>query len=237
MERGFVSKVSIVLPTYQHGSMLSRALASLAAQTIPDFEVIVVDDGSTDDTQRVLDVWRECPWVTSLRSEANEGAAKAINLGMEHASSPIRTWVSADNIMLPYWLGRLLDEMHDDVGVAYSAYVRFGGARRLNGKQGELWVPGKLIGTLACFFGPSFLITREVWEETGPMRGKISCDYDHWLRIEETCERLGKRNVYVDEVLCRYYAGPQRSSVRDAGEYDARHWQAEARKRRGMTHA
>jgi hypothetical protein len=150
------------------------------------------------------------------------------------------TWVSADNEMTADWLETLLDVLkaHRDAGVAYANYDRFNGphydsaiaAARTWGKPYD---PARLLSDQNCFIGPAFLVRAEVWRAVGELRGKISCDYDHWLRIEEECQRRGLTFRYHGSVLCHYYAGDERITVTRKHEYDATRWQAEARQRRG----
>jgi len=75
-------------------------------------------------------------------------------------------------------------------------------------------------------------VRRDVWEAVGDLRGRNSCDYDHWLRIEEECGKRGLAFKYLPQILCHYYAGDERTTVTRRNEYDAPRWQAEARARR-----
>jgi hypothetical protein len=131
--------------------------------------------------------------------------------------------------------------MESDVGVAYANYDRFDDSGRTTrgpswgdppGTWGMPYDPDRLLGDLNCYVGPAFLVRADVWRETGELRGRNSCDYDHWLRIEETCRRRGLRWVYHKGVLCHYYSGNERATVARKHEYDADRWQREARERR-----
>jgi hypothetical protein len=127
------------------------------------------------------------------------------------------------------WRISLEAAFKDDVGVVYSAF-NYG---LPNGKKHYTpYEPDKLIHTLNCFFGPSFLIRREVWLEAGEHRGKISHDYDHWLRIEEVCQRLDLKIVSIPDTLCDYRVHNKRVTVTRRHEFDACEWQEEAKRRR-----
>lgn len=224
--------VSVIMPTFNQVSRIDSAIQSVLAQTFTDFELIVVDDGCTDGTEKkIVEALKAGRISAAAFHGKNQGAAEAINTGARLAKGNFLTWVSSDNLMEPKWLAVLLESMfRHGVAVAYSAYERFGGS--LTGKQGRPYDPKALISSSNCYIGPSFLVRSEVWRDVGDLRGRISCDYDHWLRIEEECWRRHLKIEYVDESLCQFYAGPERSSVRDAAQHDARHWQTEAVKRR-----
>jgi glycosyltransferase involved in cell wall biosynthesis len=230
--------VSILLPNYNYAHRVEKMIASVRAQTIQDYELIVVDDGSSDDSiARIRPLL--APKDRLLLHGKNLGAAAAINTAAEAATGRFMTWVSSDNEMTPAWLEALLDvfKAHGDTGVAYANYDRFNDAGPQLGKTwGMPYDPSRLLADQNCYIGPAFLVRAEVWRETGGLRGKNSCDYDHWLRIEETCQRRGLTFRYHGEVLCHYYAGAERSTVARRQDYDANVWQAEARKRRGVPH-
>jgi glycosyltransferase involved in cell wall biosynthesis len=169
----------------------------------------------------------------------NRGAAEAINTAARAATGKFMTWVSADNEMTPGWLAALLARMTSTVGVAYANYDRFNGDKYVPPASpartwGKPYDPTRLLNDQNCYIGPAFLVRAEIWREVGDLRGKINCDYDHWLRIEEACLARGMSFSYEPTVLCHYYAGNERITVTRRKEYDAHVWQEEARKRRGL---
>ena len=228
--------VSVLLPNYNFGHRVDRMLRSIRAQTITNYELIVVDDGSDDDS---IDRVRPFlgPGDRLLVHPSNLGAAEAINTAARVATGRFMTWVSSDNEMAPDWLEKLLAAFTPDVGVVYANYDRFNDEGPQQGTWGKPYDPSRLVNDQNCFIGPAFVVRAEVWRATGELRGKNSCDYDHWLRIEETCIRQGFRFVYLPEVLCHYYSGPERATVARRQDYDANVWQAEAKKRRGIEEA
>jgi glycosyltransferase involved in cell wall biosynthesis len=89
--------VSILLPCYNASSTLEETLSCLAAQSYPNFEVICVDDGSTDDTAAILDAWSgRDPRFVVLKSD-HGGIVKAANLGLEFCRAPIIVRMDADD--------------------------------------------------------------------------------------------------------------------------------------------
>ena len=114
--------VSIVLPTYQRDALVGRAIRSVLAQTWTDFELLVVDDGSTDDTAAVVAGFAD-PRLRYLRLETNRGAAAARNAGIRQTTAPLLAFQDSDDEWLPAKLER---HMHafatcgPEVGVVYS---------------------------------------------------------------------------------------------------------------------
>jgi glycosyltransferase involved in cell wall biosynthesis len=229
-------KVSVFMPTYNQDGFLLKALDGLRAQTLQDFELVVCNDASADETKGILDAMGQVGVATQVRThEKNRGSAEAINTCMQGAQGKYWTWVSSDNVMTPNWLEALVAELDGNaaLGAVFSAFtmIRPGGSRRGIFKRGG-YRPGDLISSENCFFGPSFLIRGEVWKAVGGHRGRTSHDYDHWTRVEEECWRreLGIRFLPVS--LCDYYTGPWQATVARKSEYDAGRWRAEAIKRR-----
>ncbi len=94
-------KFSIVIPAYNYGHLLERALVSACAQPGDDYEVIVVDDGSTDDTPQVTErLLKRYNNLTVYRRE-NAGVSAARNFGVEHASGQWVLFLDADDELLP----------------------------------------------------------------------------------------------------------------------------------------
>jgi len=95
-------RFSIVIPTYNRKDLLRRCLAAAMSQDYPDYEVIVMDDGSTDGTGEM--VQREFPQVRYIRQEPNRGPAAARNRGIEAATGEIVAFTDDDCVAPPEWL-------------------------------------------------------------------------------------------------------------------------------------
>ncbi len=226
-------RVGVVMPTYNQAQWLPGALASVV--DLDHAGLCVVNDGSTDSTAKVLKAFDDIGtdfWT--LEPGRNEGTAAAINRGVDSMSVHMEalTWVSSDNVMHRGWLPTLTAELENGAGAAYGGFY-YCTPERVS-YLFKPYDPELLINDVNCYFGPAFLIRKDVWLEAGPHRGRISHDYDHWLRVEEVCWRRGLPIVGVDQPLCWYSAHDKRVTVTRAREFDAHHWQAEARKRRGI---
>lgn len=114
-------RVSIVLPVYNQAHFLPEALDGIFAQTERDFELIVVNDGSTDATADVLAGYQAHHQFTVI-NQSNQGLPKALNAGFAHTQGEYLTWTSSDNIMLPDMLKVLASALDQDpsVGLVYA---------------------------------------------------------------------------------------------------------------------
>lgn len=117
-----MSKVSIVVPCYQNGRTLARTVQSIMGQTVTDWELIAVDDGSRDDTLLVLQALaREEPRMRVLHQE-NGGVSAARNAGMAAARGTWLMFVDADDWLLPDALEHLLSLTEDQLDIVCGAY-------------------------------------------------------------------------------------------------------------------
>ena len=251
-----MTTVSVIMPVYNQAWVVRRAMQSLAAQTFRDFDLILVDDGSTDgldlDWARLADARDR---VTLRRDAPGGSAAKAINEGFRYADAPFVTWVSGDNLMDPAWLETLVArlEADPDLGAVYGGFT-FVPATRAQVEEivaderlsvaavSTFWThkfrcrylfephaPGKQLGREDCYYGPAFLVRNEVW---GDHEGGASHDLGWWLRVEEECERRGWRVQGIDRSLCLYLAHDERCAIRQPELYDSPDQLAAARERR-----
>lgn len=112
-------KISVLINNYNYGRFLDRALASVAAQTRPADEVIVVDDGSTDHSLVLARQWSEKDPRVRIIAKSNEGQLSAFNAGFEACNGDLITFLDADDEYLPGWLERLEREYLSRPSVDY----------------------------------------------------------------------------------------------------------------------
>jgi glycosyltransferase involved in cell wall biosynthesis len=115
---------SIVLPTYNRAAFLHDALKSIEAQTYHAWQLIVVDDGSTDDTPQVLSQWQaRHPGRICCIRQSNTGPAAARNTGLAHAKAPYVAFFDSDDLWLPEHLARCVEVLaeHEEVDWIYAA--------------------------------------------------------------------------------------------------------------------
>lgn len=116
-------KVSVILPTYSRSDLLPGAIDSIIAQTFTDWELIIVDDGSTDDTPDVIKRYEaQDSRIRSIRNNPNKKLPASLNVGMDAARGAYLTWTSDDNFFRPTALQRMVEELDADpeLGVVYA---------------------------------------------------------------------------------------------------------------------
>ena len=158
-------RVSVVIPVFDAGDQLARALESVARQTYRDFEVVVVDDGSTDRrTLAILEAAAREPGVTVHRTP-NGGPSRARNVGVERARGAYVLPLDADDYLAPAFLERTAPLLDADpaLGVVYTWVGLVGGHH-------GVWRTGGFSVTdllSRCTIHVTSLYRRKLWEEVG----------------------------------------------------------------------
>jgi glycosyltransferase involved in cell wall biosynthesis len=217
--------VTVLLPVFNAEQYLGEALESLARQTMRDFEVVAVDDGSTDRSGGILaEAARRWPWF-SLIVQENQGLAAALNTAFRHSRSPFVARMDADDIALPERLARQLSFLnaHPEVAVCGTAMrtigVDHGG--QLIYPQGDSAIKARLVFGCAIAH-PTVMARRNAFaRQEGPYAGSAE-DYDLWLR-------LGERDRFenLPDLLHLYRIHPGQYSTLDETGFCARAWEAQ----------
>lgn len=117
-----MSSISVIIPTYNRAGLVSRAVASAIAATVPGDEIIVVDDGSTDETEEILK-----PFINSIQyiRVANSGAGSARNVGLRKARNKLIAFLDSDDEWMPdkLKLQRAFMEARPDVLLCFSNFT------------------------------------------------------------------------------------------------------------------
>lgn len=201
--------VSVIIPAYNRATTILHAIRSVLGQTFQDFELIVVDDGSTDLTgaavQNTLD-----RRIRLLRHEKNLGAAAARNTGMQAARGAYVAWLDSDDEWLPGKLEIQLRALADSAHKA--SYTAF---ERVEGKIARVNVPEnpdykKLF--LGCGLGPgsTLLFDRSLLDEIGYLDLSLR-RYEDWDWLLRYCEKYSL--LVVEQPLAKIHFSPNRPSV------------------------
>ncbi len=206
---------SVIIPVYNRPALLRRAIESVLAQTFRDYELIVVDDGSTDQTHSVA---RSYPGVRCVRQQ-NRGVSAARNRGVAESSAPYLAFLDSDDAWLPGKLEAQYDFIVREPSVRVhqteEIWVRRG--RRVNPgerhrkPEGDIFVPSLAL----CLVSPSaVVIERSLFERMGGFDERLAAceDYDLWLRIA-----LDHRVGLLRRALVVKYGG-------HGDQLSARHW-------------
>jgi glycosyltransferase involved in cell wall biosynthesis len=179
--------VSVIIPTYNRSTLVREAVASALAQQDVALEVIVVDDGSVDDTAAVLKSFGSFI-CTVLQSHG--GVSYARNTGIRAAAGDWLAFLDSDDLWLPEKLREQLDflEAHPEYKICQTEEIWIRNGHRLNPKKYHRKPRGYCFSQLLerCLISPSAVVVhRELFEEVGLFdEGLPACeDYDLWLRI------------------------------------------------------
>jgi len=211
--------VSVVMPTYNDSLYLEKAIDDILNQTYKDFELIIVDDGSTDNTSEILKEYKIKDSRIKILKKENGGTGSALNLGFQSARGEFGTWVSSDDEKRPEFLKELVEclKQNRDVEFVCSAFIskylnkvfkpyhydgnRFVYCRGLNHDSS---VTGKVhivddwaeINSHACYQGVCFMFTMRLKKLCGPYIKIPGEDYHMTMLMG-----LNSRVCYLDKIL------------------------------------
>lgn len=115
-----IPKISVIVPVYNASLHLRRCIDSIVKQTFSDFEVLLIDDGSSDDSGAVCDDYASRDRRLRVFHKENGGVSSARNLGLENASGDWVTFVDADDEIAPAFLYNLMTEISDKADLIIS---------------------------------------------------------------------------------------------------------------------
>ena len=179
--------VSVISPTYNRGWIVKEAIDSVLAQDYVNFELIVVDDGSTDNTHDILDSYQNN--ILVLRQN-NKGVSAARNRGLAAASGHFIAFLDSDDTWLPQKLSRQVDffQSNPDALICQTEEIWIRNNVRVNPKKRHKKPSGMIFepSLSLCLVSPSaVMIKKNLFEEVGLFDETLpACeDYDLWLRI------------------------------------------------------
>ncbi|MDQ6891352.1 MAG: glycosyltransferase [Acidobacteriota bacterium] len=200
--------VSVVIPTYNRANLVGAAIVSVLEQSFQDFEIVVVDDASTDHTEAVVQRFRDVR-IKFVRQSANRGDAAARNRGVAGSTGEFVAFLDDDDEWLPEKLRLQLQALAD-------------GSSALGGVHTGRYIIDRESGKVTRELAPSgadkewristssILLKRRCLNEAGPFDedNPFSSDFDMWLRILSRYQL-----VYIDQPLVRAYVHGNRLST------------------------
>lgn len=200
-------EVSIIIPTYNRADSLKKSVASVLEQTYPWFELIIVDDGSTDNTKELVESFGDNR-IRYYYAGLNQGAAAARNYGLEKARYDYIAFQDSDDIWHPDKLEKQMQVMQaatGEVGVVYHKILYDLGERRyailpaeqlaLEKKSGEIYAQMLYDNLIPC---PSILAKKSAVMDAGMFDTELKAleDYDFALKLTRKYKAC-----FVDEIL------------------------------------
>jgi len=208
------SLVSIILPTYNRAHIISRSIISILNQTYKDFELIIVDDCSTDNTREVIENYSKMDdRVKYIRNNKNLGPSGARNVGIKLAIGEFIAFQDDDDEWYPYKLEKqvnLLQMLPENFGVVYSGFYKIIGKEKIYIPEHHIYpkegiihnslLKGNFVGT------PSILARKTALLDVGFFDEKLPMLEDWELVI-----RLSKKYLFkfIDEPLFISYDSPK----------------------------
>jgi glycosyltransferase involved in cell wall biosynthesis len=221
-------KVSIVMPVLNGEKYIAEAVGSILAQTYTDYELIVVDDGSTDGTPALIERFANMMRLKCVRHPQRQGIARSVNDGIRAAAGEYIAFLDHDDLWFPDFLqvqtGYL--EGHPEAGMVHSDFQTVDAAGNVIESSVKLCrnrqrPSGSVFRRLfmdSFIVGNSVLIRKECFDRLGVFDEVLRWgDYHMWLRIA-----LHYRVDYMDKVLTKYRQhstqGTREVSARDPRE-------------------
>ena len=197
-------RVSVVIPTYNRAGYIGQAVASALGQSFRDLEVIVVDDGSTDATAKVLNSFSD-PRLVCIRQE-RAGRSRARNVAISAARGEYITFLDSDDYYLPFKVELQVSflDANPDIGMAYTSAACIGdNGEPLNYTYRAL-ASGWIYPSVAFFIPntitlPTVMVRREILSSIGSFDETMERfeDIDLWRRIAKRMPIAG-----IDDVTC-----------------------------------
>ncbi len=180
--------VSVIIPTFNRSKKLLRAVQSVIDQEYKDFEIIVVDDGSTDDTCKTIVKFHN--FIRYIRLDNNRGVSVARNIGIQNSLAPWIAFLDSDD----YWLKKKLKIQMEFIYnnpqsmACQTEEIWIRNGRRVNPKIKHKKLSGDIFyqSLKLCLVSPSSVaIKRSVFDEIGLFDESMPAaeDYDLWLRM------------------------------------------------------
>lgn len=217
--------VSIVIPVYNGESRLEELIESLMNQTYKKIEIITVDNNSTDNSIKVLEILnKEKISLRIFSNKQNEGYCGGCNKGIENARGEFLLFLSQDRIMSFDWIEKTVDEMNSDgkIGCVIGKVEREGASSGEYGHSydvyGAVLINGSPMESNLFFGGGTVIIKKEILDEIGGF------DPEFFIYQEDVdiCWRIrlsGKKIKIVENAVCQNKGGGISDTFYDSGKY------------------
>lgn len=180
--------VTVVIPTYNQASYLGEAIDSVLSQDYPRLELVVVDDGSTDDTPSIIA--SHGARIVAIR-QPNQGAANALNRGIQAASGELICWLSSDDAFIQGKVRRQVEAFAEDpdLGLCFTGFEVVDATGTLRSRHPDIALihPDLFVSVFwrNPLNGSTAMMPRHVYQAVGPFNAELRADVDGemWLRV------------------------------------------------------
>ena len=147
--------LTVLMPVYNAEKFLAESINSILSQTYSNFEFVILDDGSTDNSLKIIKAYaKEDKRIKILVNNKNQKTAKSRNILLKKATTEFIAWMDADDISLPYWLQTQMDFLKQNSNIdVVSCHLQFFGDRKSIFKKALLDSQIKSAFLLDCAFG------------------------------------------------------------------------------------
>jgi glycosyltransferase involved in cell wall biosynthesis len=190
-----MAMLSIIIPTYNQAQYIKETLDSILRQQFDDYEIIVVDDGSTDLTRGIVFEYiaKYTDKIKLIVHPRNMGLSSALNTGLrecERGNSEFITWISSDSYYVSGALSTLVGNMMvapKEVGVVFTDFIVFGPQGQSVLSRGNGGRIGREEMLQRNWVGASFIFRKECYKKIGYYSVDLETveDWDYWIRISE----------------------------------------------------
>lgn len=206
-------KVSVIIPTYNRAKFLKRAINSVLNQTFKDFELIIVDDGSTDDTSEVIYNFGDSR-IKYIRYEKNKGAAVVRNTGIKNAKGDFIAFQDSDDEWLSQKLKKQMEIFENlplDIGIVYTDKLLIKDQEKIYGVSPHIMPSDGIIYNQALNYGVmnigigTALIRKECFDRVGMFDEALPrfIDLEFFIRLSKHY-----RFYHINEPFINYYQTP-----------------------------
>lgn len=201
--------VSIITPVYNGQDFLDRSIKSVLAQTYENWELLLIDDGSSDNSVQIIKYYLEDNRIKLLRNQSNSGIPTTRNKGIENSTGEFIALLDQDDEWLPHKLEKQVNkflEIDDSFGLIYSNVEVRTDQGILADQKKEIEPEASIQSNLELMLSrnlitsPTAMVKRKALKEVGLFDESIRWggdDYDLWIRIAHKY-----KFDYIDEVLC-----------------------------------
>ena len=194
--------VSVIVPVYNGEKYLQRCIESILKQTFQDFELLLIDDGSTDNSKKILEYYQDLDDRIHLYSKKNGGVSSARNLGLQQAKGIFITFIDADDYVSSQYLEILFNAMiknNTDLVISNAIDVKDGKAQSIDRKTIGCKLLSQKEAMIEMF--KSSLFSHVCWGNLYKNSIACKCSFDEELRVAEDGKFLYDYLSKIDKVV------------------------------------